>query len=156
MYVYFLQTFALCHLQKCIEMGIMTVYAAVRKQSIKMKGRIILLRILHSSQKCFILEEITILNLFGNSGQLLIYDAASAHIHMSYLGVTHLSVWKTYCQSTGISLYKRIFFHQLIHYRGSCLRNGISIFSVIQSITVQNHQHCWFFTHSFISFIIYL
>ena len=45
--------------------------------------------------------------------------------------VTHLSIWKSYSETAGISFYKRIFFHQLIHDRCFCLCNSVSICSVI-------------------------
>ena len=136
MYIYFVKSLLLCHLQKCIQVSIVAVNASVREQSVQMKCGIVLLGIIHSFQKCFILEEITILDLFGDTGQLLVYDTACTHIHMSNLRVTHLSIRKSYCQSTGISFYIRILSHQFVHHRGIRLSDRIGFFSVIQSIAI--------------------
>ena len=57
------------------------------------------LAVLYCMQKGFILEEIAILDLFGDTGQLLVYDAACTHVQMTYLRVTHLAFRKTYCHS---------------------------------------------------------
>ena len=110
-YINFLKTFSLSHLKKCIEMCVVAVYTTIGKKSHKMNSRIIVLCILHCCKKCFIPEEITIVDLFCDSGKLLIYDTACAHIHMTYLRVTHLSVRKTNCKSAGISFYEWIFCH---------------------------------------------
>ena len=66
-------------------MCIMAVYTTIRKQSHKMNCRIIFPCIFHCCQKSFILKEISILNLFGDSCKLLIYNTAGTHIHVTYL-----------------------------------------------------------------------
>ena len=136
MYVYLLQAMAFRHLQKRVQMSIMAVHAAVGQQSVQMQGRIILLRILHGSLQSLILEEISVLDLFRDPCQFLIYDTSGAHIHMAHLGVAHLSVRQSYCQAAGIPLYKGIFLHQFIHHRSLCLRYCICLDFVIQSITI--------------------
>ena len=110
-YINFCKTLSLGHLKQCIEMSVVAVYTAVRKKSHKVDCRIIFFCILHCCKKCFIFEEISIIDFFGDSGKFLIYDASRTHIHMSYLRVTHLSIRQTYCKSTGISFNKWIFLH---------------------------------------------
>ena len=85
MYVNFLKSFSLGHLKKSIEMGIVAVYTTVRKKSHEMDCRIVLFCVLHSSEKCLVLEEISVLDLFCDSCKLLVYDTACAHVHMANL-----------------------------------------------------------------------
>ena len=75
-YVNFLKSFSLGHLKKSIEMGIVAVYTTVRKKSHEMDCRIVLFCVLHSSEKCLVLEEISVLDLFCDSCKLLVYDTA--------------------------------------------------------------------------------
>ena len=111
MYINFLKSLSFSHLKQCIEMSIVAVYTTIGKKSHEVNSGIIIFCILHCCKKCFVLEEITIVDLFCDSGKLLIYDTACAHIHMTYLRVTHLSVRKTNCKSAGISFYEWIFCH---------------------------------------------
>ena len=138
-YVNFLKSFILRHLKKSEKMGDVAVNTSIRKKSHKMNCRIIFFGILHCCKKCLILKEITVLDLFGDSGKLLVYDTACAHVHMSYLRVTHLALWKTYSQSACVTFYKRILSHQLVHDRGICFINSVSVMSVIQAVSIKNH-----------------
>ena len=110
-YINLFKTFSLCHFKKCIEMCIVAVYTTIREKSHEMDSRIVFFCIFHCCKKCFILKEISIVDLFGDSGKFLIYDTSCTHIHMSDFGVAHLSVRKTYGKSAGISLHKRILCH---------------------------------------------
>ena len=110
-YINFAQSLSLGHLKQCVEMSIVAVYTTIRKKSHKMYSRIVFLRVLHCCEKCFVLEEVAVVDFFGDSGKFLIYDAACTHIHMTYLRITHLSIRQTYCKSAGISLNKWIFCH---------------------------------------------
>ena len=131
MYINLFQAFSFGHFQKSEQMCDMAVHTAIRKKSHEMNGRIVVFCIFHSCKKCFILKEVTILDLFCDPCKFLIYNTACAHIHMSNLGVTHLAFRKTYCQSAGVSFDKWILSHQLIHHRSSSLIYCISVMSFI-------------------------
>ena len=146
-YVYFGNPLSLCQFQQPVEMLVMAVDAAVRYQSHQMQGRIIGFHILAGRQQDFVFKKVPVLDRLGDLGQILINNAPGAHIQMAHLRISHLSFGKSYCHSAGISFHKRIFFHQLIHYRSLCLCHCISLFAVIQSITVKDHKNCWSFTH---------
>ena len=66
--------------------------------------------------------------VFGDTGQLLVHDAACAHVQMSYLRVSHLALRKTYSQSACQTFYKGTLSHQLVHHRSICLFYGISFY----------------------------
>ena len=139
MNIYFFQALLLRQLQQAVQMGNVAVYATVRKKSHKMNRGIVVFCILHSRKKCLILEEIAVLDLFCDPCKLLVYDTACAHIHMTNLGVTHLSVRKTYSKSAGLSFYVRALAHQLVHNRSFRFADSVMLAFVIQSISVKNH-----------------
>ena len=142
-----LKPMTLCQLQKAVNMGVVAVYAAVGYKTVHMEGGILCLCILYCLYQCLVFKKYTILNLLGDTRQLLVYNTARAHIQMSYLGVAHLSVGKPYGQSACIALHEGILCHQLIHYRCLCLGYRIAVCSLIQAVAVQNHQYCRFLTH---------
>ena len=146
-YIDLLQAMALRQLQKAVDVRIVAVHAAVGHQSEHVEGGILRLRVLHSGDQGLVLKEVPVLNLLGDAGQLLVYDAPRAHIHMAYLGISHLSVGKSHSQSACVALYKGIFFHQLIHHRGSRHGDGVALRVLIQAVAVQDHQYCRFLTH---------
>ena len=120
-------------------MGDVAVNTAVREKSEQMQCGIVCFCILNSLYQLFILEEIAVLDCFCDSGQLLIYNAACAHVQMAYLRVTHLSVRKTYSKSAGLSFYVRALAHQLVHNRSFRFADSVMLAFVIQSISVKNH-----------------
>ena len=115
------------------------VYAAVGNKSVKMKRGIVLLCVSAGCQQSLILKEIAVLNLFRNSGKLLVHDAPCAHVQVPYLGISHLSVRQTDRQTARLSLNKRALRHQLVHHRRIRLGDSIAVYSFVQSVTIQNH-----------------
>ena len=90
-------------------------------------------------KKGFILEEIAVLDFFGDTGKLLVHDAACTHVQMTYLRVSHLALRKTYSHSACQTFYIGILSHQFVHDRSICLFYGISFYSIVESVTVENH-----------------
>ena len=111
MNIYLAQSLLLCHLKQSVKMCNMTVHTTIGKKSPQMQVRIIFLTIIHGCKQCLILKKVTVFDCLGNSGQILVNNAAGTDIHMSNLRVTHLSVWKSYCQAGSLSFYKRTFLH---------------------------------------------
>ena len=129
-YVYLLDSLSLCQLKKSVNMCIVAVHAAVGHKPHQMKCGIILLNILTCCHKRFILKEIPILNRFCNLGQILINNTSCAHVQMSYLGVSHLAVRKSYCHAAGISSHKRALSHQPVHDRCGCFCHCVAVFVI--------------------------
>ena len=111
-------------------MCVVAVDSSVRYKSHQMKCRIIFLYILTCCHKCFIFEKIAILDCLCDLGKILVYDAACSHVQMPHLGVSHLSVRKTYCHTAGISSHERALSHQFVHNRCSCLSNCVAVFVI--------------------------
>ncbi len=142
-HIYVGQPLLLRHLQQRIQMCDVAVHAAVRQQAVQMQISACLLHVLHGVKKLGILEEIPILNLLGDAGEILVNDAPGAHIHMADLGVSHLSVRKTDRKSARISLDERILLLQPVHHRRICLCHGIMKRIIRKSIPVKDQKYNW-------------
>ena len=139
MYKDLVQSVPLCHLKQSVHMGIVAVNTAVGQQAVHMQLAVVLLNVFHSLHKDFIFKEISVLDRLGDTGQILINDAACAHVKMSDLGVAHLSVRKTDIQSAGLSLHERVLFHKTVHDRRGSLCHCIVVLPRIQSVAVEDH-----------------
>ena len=80
------------------------VYAAVAQKAHQVQIAAGLLAIGDSIEESGILKEIAVRNGLGYAGQLLIYDAARAHVHMADFAVTHLAVRQTYVHAGSADL----------------------------------------------------
>ena len=120
-------------------MAIADCDAAVGQETEDVQGGIEPLALVDGAHQSRVLEEIAVLDCFCDSGQLLVYNAACAHVQMAYLRVTHLSVRKTYSKSAGLSFYVRALAHQLVHNRSFRFADSVMLAFVIQSISVKNH-----------------
>ena len=136
---YFLQAFLFAQLQDRVQMCVVAVYAAVREQTPDMQVGIVLLAVLDCAQQFFVLEEYAVFDVLGDQGQVLVDDAAGADVHMTPLGISHLAIRKTNCQTAGVAFYKRTLCFQLIHNRCVCDRDGIGLRIVGQAVTIQHH-----------------
>ena len=125
--VHFLNALSLRQLKQSINMRIVAVNAAVGNKSHQVQRGIIFLHILACRHKRFIFKEIPVLDGFRNLRQILVHDAACAHVQMSHLRISHLSVRKSYRHTAGISSHKRALSHQLIHDRRCRLSNCITV-----------------------------
>ena len=67
-------------LQKAVNMRNVAVYASVGHKAVKMERGIMVFAVFHRRQKLRILKEVPVLDGFRDPGQLLIHNAAGAHI----------------------------------------------------------------------------
>ena len=95
-YIYLTEAMTFCKLQQSEEVLLMAVHAAGTYEAVYVQCGIVLSAILNGAQKGGIFKEIPVLYGFGYSGQLLIYYASRAYVHMAYLGVAHLAVRQAY------------------------------------------------------------
>ena len=96
MHIYILEILLLTHLKQSIQMGIVTVYAAIRKKSPQMQVGMILLTVIDRTQELFVLKEHSVLNVLSDQCEILVNDPSRSDIHMTNLGITHLPVRKSY------------------------------------------------------------
>ncbi len=117
-------------------MRVVAVHTAVRYQSVHMKRGIVLLTVVYRIHQSGVFKKCAVLNLFRNSGKLLIYDTACSHIQMSYLRISHLAVRKSDRHTACISFHERTFLHQFVHDRRFGLCNRIPLCFLIQTVAI--------------------
>ena len=67
---------------------------------------------LHVFDEDGVLEHLAVADGLGDEGQLLVDDAASAHVGMAHLRVAHLTVGQTDCHAGGVNGGHGVFCHQ--------------------------------------------
>ena len=141
------QTAAPCQLQKSIDVGDVAVDAAVRNEPHEMQGAVLFLAVGHCRLQLGNLKQVSVFDGLCNAGQLLINDAASAHVQVAHLGVAHLSVGKSYGKSGGVALDKGAFRHQFIQMRLFGHGNRVAFGFLPKPKAVHDHQYDRFSVH---------
>ena len=141
MNIYILEVILLAELEQSIEMFIMRVNTTIREKTPEMEIGTILLAVLDCSEKLFIFEEGTVFDVLGDQGQILVDDTAGTDIHMTYLGVTHLSVGKSDCESGCKTLNERALCLELVDDGSVCHLDSVILGAVRQSESVKYHKN---------------
>ena len=129
----------LCHLQKSEQMLDMAVNTAVGHKAHQVEGGAVFAAVFHRAGQRFVLEEITVLNGFGDAGQLLIDHPSGADIGVSDLGVAHLAVRQTDIQTGGSQLGVRVLCEITVEVGFMGGMDGVSIIGMVDAEAVQNH-----------------
>ena len=87
--------FALCHFQQSDDMIDMAVDAAVGEETHEMHGLPCGSGMIHAFVEHGVFKENAVVDVFGDAGQILIDDAAGAHVHMTHFGVADLPFGET-------------------------------------------------------------
>ena len=82
----------------------MAVHAAVGQKAHHMQRAAVLLHGVHSPDEGLFFKKHAVLNILGDAGQLLIHDAARAHVQMAHLAVAHLTVRQAHIHAAGAQL----------------------------------------------------
>ena len=141
MQIYTLEALTLAELKDGVQMCIVAVYTAVGKKSPEMQVGIVLLAVLDGCQKLFIFIELAVPDQLADQCQILINDPSGSDIHMSHLGISHLSVGKSYGHAGCEARDKGALSHQLVDIRGLCHVYGICFLVIGQSETIQDHKY---------------
>ena len=72
--------------------------------------------------------------------EILIYHAACSEVHMSHLGISHLSVRKTHILAAGLKMGHRVFCPEAVDKRSALGVNRIGTVVTAFSPAVENHQ----------------
>ena len=70
----------------------MAVHATRRNEAHEVQGAVLFLHAVDDRKESFVLEEVAVLDVAGDAGQLLIDDAAGTDVGMTNFGVTHLTI----------------------------------------------------------------
>ena len=108
-------------------MGVVAVDAAGREQTEQMQGAVVRFAVVDRLVHRLVLEEIAVLDTLGDAGELLIYDAARAHVGVADLAVTHLTVRQTYIETRRADHGKGILEEQLVKMRRARIVDGVAV-----------------------------
>ena len=117
----------------------MAVNTAVGHKAHQVEGSAVFAAIFHRAGQRFVLEEITVLNGFGDAGQLLINHPSGTNIGVSDLGVAHLAVRQTDIQTGGSQLGVGVLCEITVEVGLMGGMDGVSIIGMVDAEAVQNH-----------------
>ena len=122
----FLSAQMLCHLQHAKPVVGMAVHAAGAHQTHQVDGLAGLDGGLHVLDQHRVLEHLAVVDGLGDEGQLLVHDAACAHVGVADLGVAHLTIGQTDSHAGSINGGHGILCHQSIQMGGLGSHNGVT------------------------------
>ena len=125
-------------------MGVVAVNAAGGEQTEQMQGAIVCLAVVDRLVHRLVLEEIAVFDGLGDAGELLVYDAARAHVGVADLAVTHLTVRQTDIETRRADHGNGIFEEQLVKMRRARIVDGVAVLGS-DTKAVHNNQCNWFF-----------
>ena len=125
------------------------VHAAVRHEAHEVHVHALRLGVLESRLHLRVLHDRTVLAGAVDLHQILIDHAARTDIEVSHLGVAHLPVGQPHVLAVGMQLRMRILFGHRRNICGMDGRNDVTLGSVADAPTVQNHKQ-YFLFHCFI------
>ena len=116
----------LCHFQHAEPVVGMAVHAAGAHQTHQVDGLTGLDSGLHVLDQHRVLEHLAVADGLGDEGELLVHDAACAHVGVADLGVAHLAVGQTDSHAGSINGGHGVLFHQSIQMGGLGSHNGVA------------------------------
>ena len=122
----FLRAQMLCHLQHAEPVVGMAVHAAGAHQTHQVDGLTGLDSSLHVLDQHRVLEHLAIVDGLGDKGQLLVHDAARAHVGVADLRVTHLTIGQADSHAGSINGGHGVLCHQSIQMRGLGSHHGVA------------------------------
>ena len=122
----FLSAQMLCHFQHAEPVVGMAVHAAGAHQTHQMDGLAGLDGSLHVLDQHMVLEHLAVADGLGDEGELLVHDAACAHVGVADLGVAHLAIGQADSHAGSINGGHGVLFHQSIQMGGLGSHNGIA------------------------------
>ena len=138
---------ALCHFDKSKKMRDMAVHAAVGQKSEDVDGMPGFRRLVHSGGIGGIFEKAAVLDRLRDARQDLIYDAASADIRVTDLGVADLPGWQTHILGAGLKLRMGTGRFQAVKIRSFRLGDGIPRTRLGDAAAVHDAEYDGFFRH---------
>ena len=121
-------------------MCVVAVHSAIRQQTHKVKRGAVLFAVFHSGAKNGILIKITVMNGFGDMGELLIDYPAGAHVGVADLAVTHLPVRQTDIQTRGTYLRHGACRHISVKVRLFRRSHGIAVIRRVEAEAVHYYK----------------
>src|SRR5262249_37861547 len=133
--------FTACHLNQRFHVTLMAVHTSVSQKTQQVQPAALVPRLLHCIQKILVPIEPPFINVLVNKSKILVDDAAGTENHVANFGISHLAFRQTDIHSGHRKTRYRKLPSQLIDIRNRSLRNGIALFSWIDSPPIQDHQN---------------
>ncbi|MNC47129.1 hypothetical protein D3C75_961740 [compost metagenome] len=93
-----------------------------------------------AGQRC-VGEEVTVFDLFIQTGQVLIHDAAGAEVHVTDFRVTHLAIRQADIQTGSGNQGMGLLLPQTVHDRRFGVQDRVVLLLFPVAVTVQDHQY---------------
>ena len=158
MYIDFLDVVLLRHFEQRIEMVLMAVYAARRNEAHKVQGTALFLHAVYDFQQGFVLEEVAVLDVAGDAGQLLIDDAAGTDVGVTNFGVAHLTIRQADVFAGSLQLAGLVFGKKSVEYGGiGYLYGVVLVVFVTEAAAIHDDEgHRCIFKSCHIDFLLLL
>ena len=115
-----------CHFQHAEPVVCVAVHTAGAHQTHQMDGLAGIDGSLHVLDQNRVLEHLAVLDGLGDEGELLVHDAASAHVGVANLRVAHLALGQTDGHTGSVDGGHGIFCHQSIEVGFLCGDHGVA------------------------------
>ena len=115
-----------CHFQHAEPVVCVAVHTAGAHQTHQMDGLAGIDGSLHVLDQNRVLEHLAVLDGLGDEGELLVHDAASAHVGVANLRVAHLALGQTDGHAGSVDGGHGIFCHQSIEVGFLCSDHGVA------------------------------
>ena len=122
----------------------MAVDAAVGQQAHKVESLAVVLGIVHGLQKSLVFLHVPVLGRLGDTGQLLVDNAAGADVGVAHLAVAHLAVRQAHVHAGGPNLGVGVLCEDLFKIGFIGGSNGVALGGG-NAEAVQDHQNKRFF-----------
>ena len=139
MYIDFLQSCRLCHLQQRFQMIDVTVNTTIAEQAHKVQGTVLFFCMTQRIQQHLVFKETSFLDGMGNQGELLINDPARPDVQMPYFRISNLACRQSHIFPAGFQLCIRIIRKVTVQMRGAGCCSRIERTGRGDSPSVQNH-----------------
>ena len=135
-----------CHFQHAEPVVCVAVHTAGAHQTHQMDGLAGIDGSLHVLNQNRVLEHLAVLDGLGNEGELLVHDAASAHVGVANLRVAHLALGQTDGHAGSVDGGHGIFCHQSIEVGFLCSDHALpKVSSGTQPKPSMMHRRTGFF-----------
>ncbi len=125
----------------------MTVHATCREQAHNVHGFTLCDGVIYRARQRRVAEEGTLFDLYVQTGEILINNAARAQIDVTNFRVTHLAVRQAHFEAGSVNQRVRTFRPQCIHDRRFGIKNSVILLIFAVAVAIQNHQYHRFFSN---------
>ena len=137
-----LDALLLCHLEQCVEVALVAVYAARGNEAEQMDSAAIGLGILHDLDEDFVLEEVAVLNITRDARELLVDEAAGTDVRVTDFRVAHLAVRQADEFAGSLQVARVVVCHEAVEDRSLRSFYGIALVELTTETAAIHDDEC--------------